>query len=209
MASVPGYAGKIVFLDLSDGSMIFFSTSKYATRFVDGRGMAAKIFWENVPTHIHAFDPENHLLFFTGPLAESPHIDSRWIVCGRSPTARSDGFACDSLGGNWGTSLRLAGFDGIVIHGKSERPVYLLIRDDMVEIMDATALWGKGAEEASKILRAELGKLAEVMAMGIAGEHLVPLASLQAGLHESESSGFGAVMGSKKLKAIVVVGEAR
>ena len=204
----PAYAGKIVFLDLSDGSMIFFSTHKYADRSLRGRDMAAKIFSDHVPTHIHPVDPENHLLFFSGPLTGFPDLGSRWIACGRSLNGSSDGFSCDSLRGNWGNGLRLAGFDGIVIHGKSERPVYLLIRDDIVEIMDATALWGKGSEEVTKILKAELGKSAEVMTTGISGEHLVPLASLKVGRYESES-GFGAVMGSKKLKAIVVVGNGK
>ena len=203
MAFEAGYAGKIVFLDLSDGTMVFYSTQKYADQILSGRDMAAKIFRDRVPTHIHPFDAENHLVFITGPLSGFTDTDTQWIVCGRSANESVRGVSCDTMRGNWGKGLSLTGFDGIVIHGKSKRPVYLLIQGDIVEIMDATLFWGKGAKEVTKILRSELGKSVEVVTMGIDGEQLAPSSSIHVGRYQSES-GFGAAMGAKKLKAIVV-----
>jgi len=202
-----GYAGNILCVDLSTGAVTNLSKSDYSTRFLGGRGIAAKIYWDEVSPQTGSFDPDNCLLFFTGPLAGFPALaGSRWMVCGKSPIAEPEGFSYCNLGGHWGAHLKFAGYDGVVIKGKSDKPVYLSIQDETVQIRDASYLWGKGAAQTREELKAELGKSVKVVAIGPAGEHLVPLSILLADNDASGSGGFGAVMGSKNLKAIVVAG---
>jgi len=110
------------------------------------------------------------------------------------------------LGGRWGAELKFAGYDAILVRGKSEKPVYLFLHDDVAEFKDASALWGKGAIETRDILKGELGTSVSVVAIGPAGENLVTMANLLADNDASGSGGLGATMGSKNLKAIVVKG---
>ena len=202
-----GYAGKILRVDLSSGSIAEVPTLDYADRFVGGRGIAAKIYWDEVSPAISAFDPENRLIFATGPLAGLPTVGgSRWQVCGKSPAPSPEHFCHGNLGGRWGAELKFAGYDAIVIQGKSDKPVYLFLHDDQVEIKDASALWGKGSVETRDTLKNDLGISARVVTIGPAGENMVTMANLLADNDASGSGGLGAVMGSKKLKAIVVKG---
>jgi aldehyde:ferredoxin oxidoreductase len=205
-----GYAGKVLRVDLSSGTISYTPTADYADRFLGGRGIAAKIYWDEVPADVSAFDPENRLIFVTGPLAGfSGLAGSRWQVCGKAPAMTPEEFSYCNFGGRWGGQLKFAGYDGLVIQGKSDRPVYIFIEDDSVEIRDASALWGKSTVEAREILKQELGSTVAVVACGPAGENLVSYAILLADNDASGSSGFGAVMGSKKLKAIAVRGRGK
>ncbi len=200
-----GYAGKILRVDLSSGSTAELSTLDYADKFLGGRGIAAKIYWDEVPPQAGAFDEENGLIFATGPLAGIPVLGgSRWQVCGKSPAPSPERFCHCNLGGRWGAELKFAGYDAILIRGKSEKPVYLFLDDDVSELRDASALWGKGAIETREILKGELGSSVSVVAIGPAGENMAIMATLLADNDASGSGGLGAVMGSKKLKAIVV-----
>jgi len=202
-----GYAGKILRIDLSSESITEASTIDYSDRFIGGRGIAAKIYWDEVSPAISAFDPENRLIFVTGPLGGLPTIGgSRWQVCGKSPAPSPELFCHGNLGGRWGAELKFAGYDAIVIQGKSDKPVYIFLHDDQVEIKNASALWGKGAVETRDTLKNELGGSVRVVAIGPAGENMVTMANLMADNDASGSGGLGAVMGSKKLKAIVVKG---
>ncbi len=202
-----GYAGGILRADLSSGKMEIVPTESYADRFLGGRGIAVKVCWDEVPPRTGALDPENRLVFVTGPLAGIPVIGgSRWEVCGKSPAPSPPRFSYANLGGRWGTALKFAGYDALIIHGKAPGPAYLLIREGQAEIRDATALRGKGAIETREALKEEWGNAARVVAIGPAGEHGVVMASLLADGDSSGSGGLGAVMGSKNLKAIVVIG---
>ena len=202
-----GFAGKILRVDLSYGHISETPTSDYAERFLGGRGLAAKIYWDEVPPEAGAFDAENRLIFALGPMAGIPALGaSRWGVFGKSPLPISEKFCYGNLGGRWGAELKFAGYDGIVIQGKSEGPVYLLISDGKVELKDASALWGKGAARTRDLLKGELGDKTRVVAIGPAGENMVTTANLLADNDASGSGGLGAVMGSKKLKAIAVKG---
>lgn len=210
MAGESGYAGKILKVDLSEGSISKLPTSDYADRFLGGKGVAARIYWDEVPTEIEAFDPENRLIFITGPLAGFHGLaGSRWLICGKSPFSTPDSFSYANLGGSWGTHLKFSGWDGVVIHGKSDKPVYLLIQDGHVAIKDASSLWGKGTVETQEALKAIHGKGTRVVATGPAGENLVSMAIVLADEDSAGSAGFGAVMGSKKLKAIAVQGSGK
>jgi aldehyde:ferredoxin oxidoreductase len=201
-----GYAGKILRLDLSSKSITEAATQDYADRFLGGRGIAAKIYWDEVSPEVKASDTENRLIFVTGPLGGLPVIaGSRWQVCGKSPSSPEQ-FSYCNLGGRWGAELKFAGYDGIVVQGKSEKPVYLFLHDETAELRDASALWGKGAIEAREALKSDLGSSARVVAIGTAGENRVAIASLLADNDAAGAGGLGATMGSKKLKAVVVKG---
>jgi len=205
--AVFGYAGKILSVDLSSGSVAGLATLDYADRFLGGKGLAAKLYWNQVPLTARAFDPENALILATGPLAGIPVIGgSRWQVCGKSPAPSPERFCYCNLGGRWGAEMKFAGYDAILIRGKSERPVYLFLHDDVAELKDASALWGRGAIETREILKSELGGAVGVVAIGPAGENMASMATLLADNDASGSGGLGAVMGSKNLKAIVVKG---
>lgn len=204
MANEFGYAGRILKVNLSQGTTVDIPAMDYANRFVGGRGVAVKIYWDEVSPKIKPFDPENRLIFVTGPLAGFPGLaGSRWQICGKSPTTPVS-FSYANLGGSWGAWLKFAGYDALIIQGKSDRPVYLLIEDSNVEIRDASFLWGRGAIEVREILKGMLGKGVRVAAIGPAGDNMAVMANVIADDDASASSGFGAVMGSKKLKAIAV-----
>ena len=182
----------------------------YAGRFLGGRGLAAKVYWDEVPPEVNAFDPANRLIFANGPLAGIPVLGgSRWTVCGKSPVPTPQQFCYSNLGGRWGAELKFAGYDAIVVQGKSESPVYLFLHDGMAELNDASAVWGKGAIETREALKTRLGSSARVVSIGPAGENMVTMASMLADNDASGSGGLGSVMGSKKLKAIVVEGDKR
>ena len=208
MTHSKGYAGSILRVNLSNGNVNKVPTADYTDRFLGGRGIAAKIYWDEVPPRTDAFDPENRLIFVTGPIAGVPGFGgSRWQVCGKSPI--HDQFSYCNLGGFWGAELKFAGYDGLVIYGSADKPVYLLVDDDRVEVREATHLTGMGAVACRDNLKEELGKAFRVVTIGPAGENRVVFASLVADNDATGSSGLGAVMGSKNLKAIAVRGSKR
>jgi len=200
-----GYAGQILRVDLSNGKTERIPTSDYAGRFLGGRGLAARIYWEEVQPEIGAFDSENRIIFATGPLCGVPTVGgSRWTVCGKS--AEKQTFSYCNMGGRWGAELKFAGYDALVIQGISDYPVYLLIDGDRVEVKDASGIWGKGTVETREALKTEHGKSARVVAIGQAGENMAVMASFLADNDASGSGQLAASVGAKKLKAIVVKG---
>ncbi len=203
-----GYAGTILKVDLSHGNTTRLSTADYADRFLGGRGIAAKIYWDMVPPQTRAYDPENCLIYITGPVAGFNRFAScRWQICGKSPSMEPEYFSYANLGERWGNSLKYAGYDGLIVQGKADKPVYIFINNGNVEIRDASFLWGKTAFEAIEILQTELGKGASVLAIAQAAENLVSFATMLADNGASGASGLGSVMGSKLLKALVVAGD--
>jgi len=210
MDGASGYAGKILRVDLSSGEIGESPTADYAHAFLGGRGIAAALYWDEVPPDAGALDPQNHLIFMTGPLAGVAGLaGSRWTVCGKSPATDPELFCYSNLGGGWGAKLKFSGYDGVVIRGASSRPVYLLVNEGRAELKDASHLRGKGAAEVRERLKEDLGKSTGVVATGPAGENAVTFAGLLADDDSSASSGFGAVMGSKGLKALAVRGKGK
>ena len=192
MRSHHGYSEKILKVDLSSGRVTRLSTLDYAGRFIGGRGLAAKLYWDEVPPDAGAFDPENCLIFATGPLAGFQGLlGSRWQLCGKSPDANPERFSNSSAAGRWGAQLKLAGWDALVVQGKSAKPVYLFIDNDTVEVRDASTLWGKGTVAVRELLKGDLGRSASVVACGPAGENMVPFATTVAD-DDSSASGSGA-----------------
>ena len=205
-----GYAGKILRVDLSSRQVADSPTLDYSNTFLGGRGIATKIYWDEVLPEVKALDAGNRLIMAVGPLAGIPVLGgSRWTVCGKSPLRTPEHFSHCNLGGRWGAELKFAGYDAVVFQGRSEQPAYLFLHDGVAELKDASALWGKGAIETRDILKRELGGSVKVVAIGPAGENLVTMASLLADNDASGSGGLGATMGAKRLKAIAVQGTAR
>ncbi len=200
-----GYAGQILRVNLTTGVTERIPTGRYSDLFLGGRGIAARIYWEEVPPETNPFDPENRLIFATGPAtATTGFCGSRWQVCGKSPL--HDCFSYCNLGGDWGAGLKMAGYDALIVHGKADRPVYLWIRRDGVDLLPAGHLRGKGAIDCRQEIKRELGSGLRVVATGPAGENRVRFANLLADRDASGSSGLAAVMGAKNLKAIAVAG---
>ncbi len=204
-----GWVGKIVRVDLTERRIEIVPTAPYVPTFIGGRGIAAKIAWDEIPAGVGAFDPENVLMFFAGPLTgTTAPFSGRGTVCAVSPQAHpQEWFTRSGMGGHWAPELKYAGYDGIVITGQASEPVYLCIRDGEVEIRDAGHLWGLGAYKTQQLLMQKLGAQSRIVAIGQAGENLSRIAIA---LTETEAAagqgGFGAVMGSKKLKAIAMRG---
>ncbi|MGD8713400.1 MAG: aldehyde ferredoxin oxidoreductase N-terminal domain-containing protein, partial [Desulfobacterales bacterium] len=152
-----GYAGKILRVNLSTGDITEVPTANYVDRFLGGRGIALKIYWDEVHPQIDAFEPENRLIFMSGPVCGLPGFaGSRWQVCGKSPILNQ--FSYSNLGGAWGVQLKFAGYDGLVISGKADKLVYMVIDNGKVELKDAAFLKGRGAIDSRHLLKEELEK---------------------------------------------------
>jgi aldehyde:ferredoxin oxidoreductase len=205
-----GYAGKILKVDLSGGEIIKQPSADYTDRFIGGHGLAARLYWEMVPPHAKAAGPENCLVCASGPVAGFPGFaGARWKICGKSPLAAPGSFSHCNLGEGWGSVLKFAGYDALAVRGRAEKLSYIYIHDDKVEIKEASHLRGLSTFDTGDALKAELGKGVSVLAVGPAGENLVPFSIVVAEGNASGSGGMGAVMGSKNLKAVVAAGGSR
>lgn len=203
-----GYAGQILNIDLSGGQISRFPTQPYVEDYLGGRGLAARLYWETAPLEADAYDPENCLMYATGPLTGFTGLASpRWQVAGKGPLMDPPVFSYANLGNRWGTRFKMSGYDGLVMRGRAERPAYIYIRDGAVEIRDASALWGKSTFEVGDALRGEMGSDISVLTIGPAAENMVVYATMITDDGASGAGGLGSVMGSKNLKAIVVAGE--
>jgi len=209
MAKLYAWVGKILRVDLTEGKITTVPTENYVPKFIGGRGVGAKIYWDEVPPEVGAFDPENRLIFMTGPLTGTLAVTSgRTLLVGKSPqTYPTEFYMRSSMGGHWGPELKFAGFDGIIVQGRASEPVYLWIHDGEAEIRDASVLWGLNTYATQEELWRRHGEKARCVVIGPAGEHLVRESVI---LSDDGSAfghgGCGAVMGSKNLKAIAVRG---
>jgi aldehyde:ferredoxin oxidoreductase len=205
-----GYSGKILAVNLSTGKSEELATSDYSDRFIGGRGIAIKLFSEMVPPGISFSDPENCLICATGPVTGFFGLAGcRWVICGKSPSRHPEMFSYGNLGGRWGPTLKYAGYDALAVTGKADKPVFLYLHDGIVETKDASGLWGLTTFETEERIKDELGKGVIVLTIGPAAENMVVFATAFAEGGASASGGMGSVMGSKKLKAIVVAGNTR
>ena len=205
-----GWVGKLLRVNLTTEKIWTEDTMEYDVRnYLGGRGLAARIAWKEIGPEVGPFDPENRLMFLTGPLTGTPAPTSgRGIICSVSPRAYPrPWFTRSGIGGFWAPELKYAGYDGLIIQGRAEKPIYLLIHNNHIELKDASKLWGKGAISTQMQLRNIHGKDFQTLAIGPAGENLIRWSTIQHGLsNASGMPGFGAVMGSKLLKAIVIKG---
>ena len=206
-AQEKGYNGKMLSVDLSTGTITVERPDDALYRqYLGGYGIGARMLWDRVPKGADPLGPENMLGMFPGLLTGTPLFGQRWQVVCKSPL--TGGWGDANCGGDFGGVLKLAGWDGIMFFGKAEKPVYLLVDGDNVELKDATDLWGTGAIESEMALKQRHGKKASVANIGPAGERL----SLISGVCNDHGrlaarSGVGAVMGSKNLKAVVALAD--
>jgi len=204
---VNGYMGKLLFVDLASGTCKEEKPGEELCReFMGGYGIGARILYERMKPQVDPLGPDNMLGFLTGPLTGTPTMCSgRFVVVCKSPLTGTWGDA--NCGGDFGPYLKFSGFDGIFFSNVSPKPTYLYIENGKPELKDASHLWGKDCLETDDILKNAHGKETSVACIGPSGEQLSRLAAI---INEkgraAGRSGVGAVMGSKKLKAIAVKG---
>lgn len=216
-----GYAGKFLEIDLSSGNVRETGFQDDVLRdYIGGRGLATKILWDKLGGKWETVDPfasENILLVLTGPLTGFIP-GTKVCISGKSP--QSNGMVGSTIAGEFGVDLKCAGYDGLIVIGRAERPSYIFICDSQVEVKDATPIWGLKARETVKFLvkrsveeikklRSNYGEVKEpsILYIGPAGENKTRVAAVVAKYaHGAGYGGYGGVMGSKNLKAIVVKG---
>lgn len=206
-----GYKNCILEIDLTRGSIGKSEISREILReCIGGSGIAARLFLERGNAGVEPFSERNNLFIMTGPLTGTTFPGSgRFIAASRSPLTGLWGES--SCGGDFGPELKAAGYDGIAITGASQKPTYLFIEDDKVQLCDASDIWGIDTVQTTEWLRLrhQGDRKAKVLAIGKAGENLVRFANIMNGGDALGRCGLGAVMGSKKLKAIAVKGSAK
>ena len=202
-----GYTGTILRVNLENKTIVKEPLNRKAAEdFVGARGLGTKYFCDEVDPKVDALGPDNKLIFMTGPLTGTAACCSgRYEVVAKAPLTGTIGAA--NSGGHFGPELKYAGYDGIIFEGVSDTPVYLYINDDKVELRDASHLWGKTVFEATDELNKDCGASFRVACIGPTGENLCLYAGVMNDKHRAAGrGGLGAVMGSKKLKAVVVKG---
>jgi aldehyde:ferredoxin oxidoreductase len=198
------YCGKLLKINLSDKSVSTVEINeKDVKEFIGGAGLANKLHYEMRTFEADPLSENNVLILMTGPLtATRIPATSRIEFCARSPLTGIWGES--NAGGRMATYLKYAGWDGVIIEGKSDKPVYISIDSNGAEIEDASEIWGKGCYESQEIIEKEVGK-ASTAVIGPAGENLVKFACIQVdNSRHAGRTGMGAVMGSKKVKGIAI-----
>ncbi len=209
MARTYGWVGKILRIDLSDEVTTTIDTTRFTEQYLGGRGIAARIAWDEVPPGIDAFDPQNRLIIMTGPLTGTlAPASGRTHFSGLAPQVYpTPWYTRSNMGGWFGSELKYAGYDGMVIAGRSAKPTYLTIVDEAIAFQDAHEIWGRDTFSTQRYLRDAHSEDSKVICIGPAGEHCVRWSVIQSDTENAAGQGgFGAVMGSKNLKAIVVKG---
>ena len=203
------YAGKILRVNLSNKTVKAEDTRKdVAQLLLGGNGYAAKILWDELKPGIDPLSPENKIVLMTGPITGTGAPGSGfWEACFKSPLTGVWGES--ACGGWWGPMLKFAGFDGIIIEGASKDPVYLWVHDGEAEIKPAEGIWGQTVPKTEEMVRKEIGvPQARILSIGPAGEKLVRFAGIAVDLERyAGRKGGGALLGSKKVKAVAVYGE--
>ena len=171
----------MAFVDLSKGSIDYQQTDPILKkRFLGGRGLGAKLLFDHVGKRVEPFDPENYLIFTTGPFnGTSWPLASRYHVTFKSPATFAYGYA--NSGGHFGPELARAGFDALVVTGRAKEPVYLEIHNSSIEILSAKHLWGKTTSEVQEAMlgsESKTGRNGRIICIGPAGEHLVRISSI-------------------------------
>ncbi|NQT73542.1 MAG: aldehyde ferredoxin oxidoreductase family protein [Chloroflexi bacterium] len=204
---IAGYMGRILFVDLSSGEIREETPDeKFYQDFIGGYGLGSRILYSRQQGGVDPLGPENTIGFTTGPLTGVRGLfSSRFTVVSKSPL--TGGWGDANCGGYFGPYVKFSGYDAVFFNGISPTPVYLFIKDGKAALRDAGQLWGKDSRQTEEMLKSDLGKDIAVACIGPAGEKLSLISCV---MHDigcaAGRSGLGAVMGSKKLKAVVVTG---
>ncbi len=208
MYAMFGYVGKLLFVDLTNRTFeVRDLDENLAKNYTGGHSLGAKILYDEMPAKTPVFAPESMIGFVSGlSNGVGPFMGGRYMVVSKSPV--TGGFNDSNSGGSFGPLMKKAGYDAIFFKGISETPVYVFIDDGKVEFRDASKLWGKTTIEVEKAIKEDLGdSKVGIASIGPAGENLSNMAAIMNDDHRAAGrGGSGAVMGSKKLKALVVRG---
>ena len=201
-----GYTGKVLRVDLTSRALTEESLPDQTLRkFIGGVGLGAKIIYDEVPMNVGSLDPENRLVFMTGPLTGTTvPSSSDWAVTSLRRELNDKTIIGSHSHGYWGAFLKMNGYDGIIVQGAASGPTYLWVHDGKAELRDASQFWGLDTHETEDAVKAEIGGDTSVATIGPAGEALIESALIENDKHHSASKGMGCIMGSKKLKAIAV-----
>jgi aldehyde:ferredoxin oxidoreductase len=200
------YTGKVLRVNLSTGKSAVEPLNKeWARDYIGGKGLSIKYLYEELKPGVDPLSADNKLILMNGPMTGTIVPNSGKLAIAAKSPATGTILDC-SIGGHFAAELKYAGYDAVIIEGKAEKPVYLYIEDQKVELRSAADLWGKGAHETEHLLADTLDDVI-TLAIGQAGENLVPMACISSELYrQAGRGGIGAVMGSKNLKAISVKG---
>jgi aldehyde:ferredoxin oxidoreductase len=200
------YMDKILRINLATGQSTTEPLNKeWARDYLGGKGLSIKYLYEELKPGVDPLSADNKLILMTGPITGTLVPNSGKLAIAAKSPATGTILDC-SIGGHFAPELKFAGYDAVIIEGKADKPVYLFIEDDKVELRSAATLWGKGAHETEHLLNEELGDVI-TLAIGQAGENLLTMACISSELYrQAGRGGIGAVMGSKNLKAISVRG---
>jgi aldehyde:ferredoxin oxidoreductase len=200
-------AGTILKIDLTDGKIEKKPTAPYMKDWIGGVGIATRIMWEEVPPDTRAFSPENAIIFSTGAITGTL-LGTKGEVCTKAPEQANHPYTHSGIGGHFPSEMKYAGYDQIVIKGKTKELSYLYVNNDSVEIRDARHLKGLDVHETQWRIKQELGDPdIQVACIGMSGEKMAVYANIVHDIDNSASKrGLGAVMGSKNLKAVAVRG---
>src|SRR4030042_284717 len=201
-----GYMRKILVVDLSKNELRDeVLDEKLCRQFIGGYGIGARVLFSRQKGGVDPLGPDNTFGILTGPFTGTPALSgTRFTVVGKSPL--TGGWGDANSGGYFGAYMKFAGYDAVFFTGISEKPVYLFINNGKAELKDAAHLWGKDTYQTEDILKSELGKNVEVACIGQSGENLSRISAVISRTRTAGRSGLGAVMGSKKLKAVAVKG---
>jgi len=202
-----GWTGQILRVNLATGEIKKEALNKeWATEYLGARGLGTRYFIEEVSPKVDALGPDNHLIFATGATTGSLGTSTgRFEVVTKGPLTGT--IAASNAGGLFGPELKFAGYDMVIFTGVSKKPVYLYINDDQVELRNAEHLWGKSTYETTDTVIQETNPDVKVSCIGPGGENMARIACIMNDKDRATGrSGVGAVMGSKKLKALVVLG---
>ena len=205
-----GYAGKIARIDLTRVKVqIEILKEDLLSHFIGGKGFGAKILYEELKPKIDPYDPSNMLIFATGPV-NGLALSGAAKLCAVFKSPLTGIWGESQCGGYFAPQLKFAGYDALIISGKSEKPVYVTVEDEEITVRDAAHLWGKDTFETEDIIKKDHGKAFQVLSIGPAGENLVRYACITHNRgRQFGRCGAGAVMGSKRLKAIAVKGSGK
>lgn len=204
-----GYVGKILRVNLTTKEITTCSSEKYQDMYLGGKGTAARIYWDEIGPEVKPFDPENKVIFTSGPLNGTGAMQAaKGCVAGKSPVWHPVHTFTFGTTANFAPMMKRSGFDAIIVEGKSDHPVYLWVYNGHCEIRDAWDLWGKTTRNTREVLYRKHNKKVVTATIGPAGENLVVSACVSVAANQVFGrGGFGAVMGSKMLKAVVVYGD--
>jgi len=202
-----GYAGSILRINLTTSTITREALpEKLCDDFIGGRGFVAKTLYDELPPGIDPLSEENLFIIATGPLM-GHFLPASGKTHFGSKSPATGGYADSNMGGHFGPELKYAGYDMLILTGKTPEPSYLFIEDDKIEIRPALEYWGQGSLSVEEILKTDLGERFQILTIGPAGENLVKFACISHDFgRQAGRTGIGAVLGSKNIKAIAVRG---